>query len=248
MDIEDQIKAMIRDGVKAAGRPDLFREPLFAISSAQDKRYPELKTIIGEWHRDPQELLSDANSVISIFVPFTEAVVNTVLTDEPVSRIWGEAYVELNNLFEKIGREVVAYLQAQGFSALSMAATHTFDPETLRSAWSHRSAAAIGGLGSFGVNRMLFTEKGSAGRYGSILTSAKLEGSTSPAPDYCLYRIDGSCLLCLANCPVDALAVDGFDQFACHAHLLKNADRLADIGFCDVCGKCVANCPVGYIE
>lgn len=246
--IETQIKTMIKAKIAEAGRPDLFREPLFAVSSAQDPRYQKLKTIIGDWHSDPTDLLSEARSVISFFVPFTQAVVKSVQTQEPVSRIWGEAYVVVNSLFDQIGQRVVEYLEQQGYAGRVIAATHTFDPDTLQSMWSHRSAAAIAGLGSFGVNRMLFTEKGSAGRYCTILTTAPLEASTAPAPEYCLYHIDGSCLICLEVCPVDALSVDGLDKFACNAHLLKNADLLKDIGFCDVCGKCVAYCPVAYIE
>lgn len=245
---EQRIKEIIRESIADAGRQDLFREPLFAVSSAQDPRYQELKTIIGDWHSNPEELLSDARSVLSVFVPFTQLVVESVKIQEPVSRIWAESYVVVNNLFDQIGQAVVEYLEQQGYTARSIAATHTYDPVTLRSIWSHRSAAAIAGLGSFGVNRMLFTEKGSAGRYCSILTSALLKVSTKPAPEYCLYHIDGSCLACLKVCPVDALTVDSLDKFTCNANLLTNADRLKDIGFSDVCGKCVAYCPVAYME
>lgn len=245
-ELEQTIRRLIKEGILAAGRPDLFRTPLIAVSSADDERYPRLKSMIGPWHKNPRELLGDANSVLSIFVPFTGPVVQSVLIEEPVSRTWGEAYVALNDLFGTLGSSIAAHLIGEGHSALSIASTHTYDPATLESGWSHRSAAAIAGLGSFGVNRMLFTEKGSAGRYATILTSARLEPGTEPAPEYCRYHLDGSCLACLKACPVGALSVDAFDRQACHRHLLGNARRLSDIGFCDVCGKCLARCPAAW--
>lgn len=248
MSIEDRLGEIIKAGVAGAGRPDLFREPIWAFSQAQDPRYGELKTIVGPWHKNPGELLPAARSVLSFFVPFTREVVQSVVTQEPVSRSWGEAYVVVNDLFDRIGQNLASELEKLGFDALPIAATHTYDPRTLQSMWSHRSAAAIAGLGSFGVNRMLFTERGSAGRYCTVLTSAVLQTKGTPAPEYCLYHIDGSCLACLKVCPVQALSLETIDKFTCHEHLLRNAERLSDVGFCDVCGKCVANCPVAFIE
>lgn len=248
MRLEDQIKETVTETVEAAGRPDLFRAPLVGFSDAADERYPELKSMVGDWVRDPKELFPAARSVISIFVPFTREVPRSVLIEEPVSRLWGEAYMVLNNLYATIGEEVEAFLTKGGYESMPIAATHTYDPETLQSMWSHRSAAAIAGLGSFGANRMLFTEKGSGGRYGSILTSAPLEAGKEPAREYCLYHIDGSCLVCMDACPVDALAVGHLKKFTCHDRLLENRELLKDLGGPDVCGKCAAACPVVFIE
>lgn len=248
MRLEDQIKDTVTRTVEAAGRPDLFRAPLVAFSDASDERYIELKTMVGDWVKAPRELLPESRSVISIFVPYTREVSQSVLKEEPVARLWGEAYMVLNDLFKTMGEQAIALLEEAGHESMSIAATHTYDPKTLQSLWSHRSAAAIAGLGSFGVNRMLFTEKGSGGRYGSILTSAPLETAKEPAREYCRYHIDGSCLICLDVCPVEALSVGSLDKFTCHDRLLENREILKDLGGPDVCGKCLAHCPVAYIE
>ncbi len=47
-----------------------------------------------------------------------------------------------------------------------------FIVKTMACAWSHKSAAAIAGLGSFGLHRMLITDAGCAGRCGSLLGPA----------------------------------------------------------------------------
>lgn len=248
MELSESILTIIREQVAQANRPDLFRQPICAFSAADDPRYHQLKTTVGPWHKDPAELLPDAKSVISYFVPFTAPLPKSAKEQEPVSALWGEAYVALNNLFDIIGERLSEFLRAAGYSVLSIAATHTYDPETLQSIWSHRSAAAISGLGSFGVNRMLITEMGSAGRFCTLITSAPLEPSPSPAPERCLYHKNGGCLLCVKACPVGALQLDSFQRFVCSEQLLKNAERLSGLGYCDVCGKCIGSCPLAFLE
>lgn len=248
MQLPEMILTIIRDEAARANRPDLFRQPICAFSAADDPRYHQLKTIVGPWHKDPAELLPDAKSVISYFVPFTAVLPKSVREREPVSPLWGEAYVALNSLFDVIGERLSEFLRDAGYSVLSIAATHTYDPETLQSSWSHRSAAAISGLGSFGANRMLITELGSAGRFCTLLTSAPLEPSPSPAPERCLHHKNGGCLLCVKACPVGALKPDSFQRFVCNGQLLENAGRLSGLGYCDVCGKCVGSCPLAFLE
>ena len=247
--LDQKLRELIRDEVRRLNRADLFRDPLVAVSAADDPRYAQLKTIIGPWHLEPRELLPDAQRVISYFVPFTRSVVQDPRRSEGGPAVWGESYIVLNDYFDQIGRAVSALLEGEGYSSHPIAGTHTYDPKDLKSMWSHRSAAAIAGLGAFGANRMLITEKGSGGRFCTILTSAPLTVNTEQAEDRCLYHKNGSCGLCFRNCPVGALKPDSFDRFRCHDDvLLNNAEELKDIGFCDVCGRCISVCPVAYLE
>jgi hypothetical protein len=52
--------------------------------------------------------------------------------------------------------------------------THNFNEEDLTAGWSHKSVAFVAGLGTFGVNRMLITPAGCAGRFGSMVISAEI--------------------------------------------------------------------------
>lgn len=248
--LEKEIEQIIADEMTALNRPDLFRKPLIAFSSANDERYSELKKIIGEWHLTPNEFLPNAKSVISYFIPFTKKVVLEPKDVKDVSLLWGEAYVEINSYFDNINEAISCYLSKLGFSTKTIRATHTYDPKDLKSMWSHRSAAAIAGLGTFGANRMLITEKGSGGRFCSVLTSASLKMQPKLVRMKCLYIANGSCGLCFNVCPVNALDPNSFDKFSCQDELNKNNERQKEITNykADTCGKCISICPLAYIE
>ena len=248
--IEEKIKQIIVDEVAALNRPDLVREPLVAFSSAADQRYAELKQIVGTWHLTPAELLPDAKSVISYFIPLTEKVVLEPKNSVHGSLLWGEAYVVINAYFVHINDVISSYLTNLGFSTMTIRPTHTYDPKDMKSMWSHRSAAAIAGLGAFGVNRLLITEKGSGGRFCTVITSAPLKTEQVPSQNKCFYFMNGSCGLCVKICPVNALAPDSFDKFACQRELNKNGEMQKDIASynADTCGKCISVCPHAYIE
>lgn len=249
-ELEQALRRIITEQVAAIGRPDLFRPPLAAFSDAGDPRFADLKEQIGPWHQLPSELLPEARSVISYFVPFTRAVAAQPRTVADGAPLWGEAYVVVNEALGHVNDAVAACLAEAGFSARTLPATHTYDPAVLHCLWSHRSAGVIAGLGAFGANRLVITDKGSGGRFCTVLTSAPLPSRLPPARERCLYLRTGACGLCFDICPVKALKPDGMDKFACQDELNKNdARQRARTGYeADVCGKCISVCPFAYIE
>src|SRR5690625_1568780 len=120
MNIASDINKLIIEKVASLERPDLFREPLVGFSSAKDKRYGELKEIIGDWHLNPDELLEDAKTVISYFVPFTKEVVEEPKKVVGGSSLWGEAYAIINSYFDEINSLIIEYLNNLGYSATSI--------------------------------------------------------------------------------------------------------------------------------
>ncbi|MCL2874185.1 MAG: hypothetical protein FWE29_04555 [Defluviitaleaceae bacterium] len=249
--IKQKIEQIIINEIAALNRPDLFRKPLISYSSGHDKRYFDLKKVIGDWHLNPVELLQDVNSIISYFVPFTKTVVSAPKNEENGASLWGEAYEIVNSYFNHINEVLSEYLASLGLSSKAIPATHTYDPKDMKATWSHKSAAAIAGLGTFGSNRLIITDKGSGGRFGTLLTSANLEANKEPVPDRCLNLKGGSCDLCYKICPVNAFLDDDIDRFACQEELFKNGEKLRErthLVKADVCGKCISICPVAYIE
>lgn len=248
MSLRKELTDLVVKSVNESERKDLFREPLVGFSSADDPLYRQLKEIVGPEHLDPHDILPEAKTIVSFFIPFAEKVVVSNRKQEFVAKEWAESYLEANKLINEISDKMIEYLKGRGISAATVKATHTYDEKTLKCGWSHRSAAYIAGLGKFGVNRMLITKVGCAGRYGSVIVSHEIAPDKRTDEEYCVYYQKGSCLNCIKACPVTALEIEGFDKFKCNARLIENTKQFSDLGCCDVCGKCVVAGPCAIIS
>ena len=250
--LEPFITAFIRREVTQAEAETHYRQPLVGFADAADPRFFQLRETAEPTHLLPRDLLPEARSVISFFLPFAEEIVKANRAgSRQVAREWAVAYVETNALINTITRQLVVALARQGVSAAAEPATHNWDPVTLISRWSHKSVAAIAGLGSFGLHHMLITDAGCAGRFGSLVADAPLEPSSSadePIIQRCSYFVDGSCLACVRRCPVGALTEAGLDKHLCYQRLLEVAESFEELGLADVCGKCaVGPCAFGPV-
>ncbi|HNY67049.1 MAG TPA: epoxyqueuosine reductase [Deltaproteobacteria bacterium] len=221
-------------------------EPLVGFADANDPLFRELKAAVSEDHLLPEDLLPGAKAVVAFFIPFGRSVARSNVRGEQASREWARAYVETNALIAAVNARLAALIEAQGFETALTPATHNFDPVRLISAWSHRHIAFVAGLGRFGVNNMLITEKGCCGRFGSFVTSLPLEGDSRPAPESCLHRAGLKCLRCVERCVGDALTPDGFDRARCYAVCRRNEELYRDLGTADVCGKCLTGLPCSW--
>jgi epoxyqueuosine reductase QueG len=239
MSLRKEIVALINKEVLESESKGFFREPLVGFASAEDPLFAQLPEIVGPEHvSSPKELLPEAKTVVAFFVPFSKDVVIQNKKAAEVSPKWAQAYVHANNLINKISETLIEQISKNGITGTTIKATHTFDPVTLTTGWSHRSAAFIAGLGRFGLNRMLITPKGCAGRYGSIIIAEELTADLRPKEEPCTYFTNGQCQFCINNCPVKALTVNGIDKHKCNNRLLEVSKRFTDFGLCDVCGKC----------
>jgi epoxyqueuosine reductase QueG len=135
----------------------------------------------------------------------------------------------------EICRTVVVSLSDQGVAAAWEAPTHDFDPVRLVSAWSHKSVAALAGIGAFGHHHMLITAAGCAGRLGSIVLGTEIEPTPAMAEPVCAF--DDGCRACVRRCPAGALTEQGLGRARCYAQCLANDARFAQ-WTADVCGKC----------
>ncbi len=230
------VTQMFAESGVAPGAP----EPLVGFVAAADPRFEELRVIAEPTHLLPGDLLQGARSVVVFFLPLEPGVVqaNAAHEDE-VDEQWARAYLETNALAQRITAHVTEELQRRGHRAAWLPPTDNFDYSTLVSRWSHRSVAAMAGMGSFGLNRWLITELGCCGRFSSLVTDAELPPTVGEPVERCLYFADGSCMECIQCCPVDALDDDGeLDKQLCWQRCLEVADRLVHVGKAEVCGKC----------
>jgi epoxyqueuosine reductase QueG len=241
--MEQFIESFVRDEVSRAKTQTRYREPLIGFADADDPRFPQLRAIAEPTHLLPRDLLPGARSVVSFFLPFTREIVRVNREDpRDVAYEWALAYLETNELIDHISRRLTAALNKRGVKAATEPATHSYDPDLLIAGWSHKSVAAIAGLGSFGLHHMLITDAGCAGRLGSLVVDAALEPTSSPTDSHrerCLYFHDQSCTVCVERCPVAALTETGLDKHRCHERLLLTAAyHFRELGLADVCGKC----------
>jgi len=241
-DLKKFIAAFVQQEVAEAGTETRYRQPLVGFADAADPRFLQLREIAEPAHLLPGDLLPAAQSVISFFLPFAEEIVEANRAQpREVAREWALAYVETNALINRITERLIAALAEWGVKAAAEPATHNWDPVTLISRWSHKSVAAIAGLGSFGLHHMLITDAGCAGRFGSLVVDAVLEPTSAPgapARERCRYFYDRGCRVCVERCPVGALTEAGLDKHRCYEWLLQVADHFRELGLADACGKC----------
>ena len=246
--IEQEIAATVAEAQAREGSVTRWRAPLVSYASADDPLFPRLKQIVRPTHATPQELVPGARSVIAWFLPFEREVPKSNRPHRNASEPWALAYVETNALVREVSQRLADGLRERGFDAAVLPPTHNFDKVMLMSDWSHKHVAYIAGLGQFGLHQMLITAAGSAGRLGSLVTTAPLAATPRSTQPACLHTLDRSCTACMDNCPVGAITEGGYDRHACYALCLENADRHQAHGLADVCGKCVSVVPCTYID
>ncbi len=245
-----------------AVRPELaglriYEKPLVGTGSAADPLFGELKRegVVGPWHMGPQEWLPGAQSVVSLFFPFTDEVKtsNAGRPDEP-SAEWLHGRIEGQAFLSALLSELCQWLRAQGIKACAPSIDPRFasitggksrlgDPrisaDTFGSNWSERHAAFICGLGTFGLSKGLITKKGIAGRFGSVIVDCTLEPDVRPYTD--IYEYCTRCGACVSRCPVQAISLEeGKKHPPCSAYMAETGRRYAPrYG----CGKCQTGVP-----
>jgi epoxyqueuosine reductase QueG len=221
-------------------------EPIVAFADAQDPLFLKLKEVVDFAHLLPSDLLADAKTVISYFIPFTTETVASNSKGKDASKQWVQSYTETNQLITDLNTALSEMFTNSSFKAATTLPTHNFDEEKLVSCWSQKHVAYVAGLGKFGLHHMIITEKGCCGRIGSIVTNAKIEPTQRIPAEFCLYKLDGSCGVCIKKCVSKALKADSLDKQACYKECLRNAKTYAALGLADVCGKCIAEIPCSF--
>lgn len=235
------IETHVHERVAAFDCETGYREPLVGFAPADDPLWQTLKEKTGGTHLLPSELMGGARTVVAFFLPFSEEMVKRSRAEDKIPTSWATAYVETNALINSIIKELIEKLSHLGVKGAAQPATHNFNKTKLVAGWSHRSAAALAGLGSLGLNRMLITKQGCAGRCGSFVVDVEIPATEKDPGGCCLYFEKGSCGVCVKKCATSALQFSGEGEFAsldrqrCYKVLLENEAATG----ADACGKCV---------
>lgn len=229
-----------------------WREPVIGVADANDPLYKELKTIISSTHAFPFDIVPEAKSVIVFFVPFSREIVFSNIPEEESSREWDYAYIETNQMLGDLTAYLYDKITEKGYRASNLPPTYNYDKEKLISDWSHRSSAYIAGIGTFGINNMLITEKGCCGRLGSVITDWELPPDSRPEKEYCLYKAKGICGKCISKCVNDAFNIKNgeviYDRYKCNEQIYDKIIPQWPIGSGDTCGKCMCGVPCSFVN
>ncbi|MHC1722795.1 MAG: epoxyqueuosine reductase [Aminipila sp.] len=236
-------------------------EPIVGFADAKHPGITELQKIVSDHHAMPEQIIKNATIIIAYFVPFTQELAST--NKEPgylASPEWAKTYEETNTMFGKLNQYLIARVKDLGFDADVSPEASTFNQETLISNWSQRHLARLAGLGTFGINNMLITNKGCCGRYSTVVTNLDVTPDAPIEEEYCLYKSKGICGICVKHCPSGALTLDGYDRGKCYEVCKRNAQLYKDFGSSyltengldansvgsEVCGKCLVNTPCTF--
>ena len=228
---------------------NFWKEPIVEIISAKDERLKTLKEAVSIGHLMPHDILSDAKSIVSFFIPFQENIVKSNIEGPVASKEWVMAYIKTNDLLKTISEGIETLMEQNGYKAGKIPATHNFDAKILMSNWSHRHIAFLAGIGTFGANNMLITKNGCCGRLGSIIINYEFsEYRHNTVAEKCLNKKNGTCGICQKKCFVNAYENNIFDRHKCYKQCIKNDEFHKTMGNAHVCGKCLVGLPCSTME
>jgi len=241
MELSELIAFIIKNEVENHEESFRFREPIVGFASADDPLYDGLSEKIGNVQLHPKEILPGAKTVVVYFIPFSLTIIKEIQGKRNIVTEWSKNYTITNLLLTKISRVLKRQLQAKGVHVATESPTDDFNPIELTTQWSHKASAVISGVGTFGLNHLVITKSGTAGRLNSIIIDAEIPPTSRPDDSYCLYYKTGRCKVCVEKCPSGALQTEHFDRFRCNAYLDgKNIHDLQQgCGMCSA-GPCAA--------
>lgn len=229
-----------------------FDAPLVGFGSADDALFESYKSpdIIGPWHMSPAEWQPGAKSIISLFFPMSEAVIESNrAAKEKASTLWACARIEGQDYIHAYTEALCAWFREQGYDACAPCIDPRFqkvsegigidgypqiNERTFGSRWSERHAAFVCGLGTFALSKGMITQRGIAGRFTSVIVTAPLEADKRPYTG--IYEYCTHCGACVRRCPVSAISLEsGKDHTKCRQHLKLSSVILHPRYGCGLC-------------
>lgn len=219
--------------------------PLVGFAPVERWKNPpkELPNTFSEWVPEefwPQSIYPDAKTVIVIGIPVQLPIIETA-----PSIYYHELYKTVNNALDMKSYELSSFLTEKGYPSIYVPRDCYGDIDVLLEKpcafFSHKHAAYLAGLGSFGQNNVLLTpEYGPRVRFASIFTTARIEGDPIKTDDLCI-----KCMACVKECPANAIKEKGnfpppVDKISCAQRSKKLRKE-----YRSPCGICIKVCPVG---
>jgi len=246
----------------------MWQDPMVGLANGDDAYFKLWKQDIGDFHWSPAEAfalkykeaaLQDAElTVISIgFAQTLETMKDQMKAQGRPSLRWSVSRGEWEPFIQKLCTDLTTEMENYGIKSVAIdllpeQGRRQSEKYGLASTWSHRHAAFVCGLGTFGLSDGLITRQGKAMRFSTIILEGHLAADPRPYTRYnewCLYYAKGTCGACTKRCPVDAITKKGHDKSLCNAYLelLKNQIspeiKTDNTTFYYGCGLCQSRIP-----
>jgi epoxyqueuosine reductase len=213
--------------------------PMMGVASVDRWKAPPFQPWMPE-EFFPDSIYPEARSVVVIGLP-----INLPVLETSPSIFYREMYRTVNSLLDQYTYILSNFLTERGHPSIFVPRDGYGSIEVLKQDpvcfFSHRHAAYLSGLGTFGVNNMLLTpEYGPRVRFGSIFTTAELPSDPIMEKQLCVR-----CMRCVEMCPSRALDEEDYpagltNKFRCADYSSKLNKR-----YISPCGICIKVCPVG---
>ena len=187
--------------------------------------------------------LPNLHYAVSIGLKLSDTVLKTI--DKDPTFVYFQHYRTANSVLDSIAFKLSSFIEAQGFSALPVAASQSLGSSNpYNGLLPHKTAAVLSGLGFVGKSGLFLTQKyGSKVRLATVITDMPLTSTRKIIENGC-----GECTACMRACPAGAIFGElpktngerNFDPEKCSRYM---KEHFQDVGRGSVCGVCIKICP-----
>jgi len=213
--------------------------PLVGFAPADRWDTPLFEPWIPEEFR-PKAIVPETMTVIVMGLP-----VSLPVLESAPSIHYHELYKTVNTLLDMHGYRLAEWLTRQGFPSAWIPrdgyGSISIVKENPVVFFSHRHAALLAGLGTFGINNTLLTaEFGPRVRFVSVFTSAEIPPDPVMSNPLCIR-----CMRCVKICPVQALDGKDYPEGLTDKKTCAARSEALHKRSISPCGLCIKVCPVG---
>jgi len=186
---------------------------------------------------DPGYTLRGAKSVISLVLPMNVPAIYDFLG----KRSSGPHNIDqarMNQQVHRVARETADYIVSLGYKARAVPANNTYrralDPFCTRPSFSHRFAAVVSGLGTFGLSGNVVTrEFGAAVYLGSVVTTVVLKSDPVLPARHAMDTRCRTCKLCDKSCTL-RMFEDNEEEYLLLNGELHARGKRNNVDFCNL--------------